>query len=212
MRRTPLPRHLLTSTVTAAVLLVGAAAVPAATAATRPGGPSQRSPMYAVAELSARRIATGDLVAAAKWGTGEPVDDPAREERVLDSASERARKLGADPRLTRLVFRDQIEANKKVQRGLHRLWRDHPAEAPTDRPDLDEVREEIDHLDQALVRAVADAAPYRRSVSFCRAALAVSAGRVSRDGNLDELHAAALDVALRSVCAAADGAPRDGRA
>ncbi|GAA2445390.1 chorismate mutase [Streptomyces pulveraceus] len=212
MRRTPLPRHLPTSTVTAAVLLVGAAAVPPATAATRPGGPSRWSPLFAVAELSARRIATGDLVAAAKWGTGEPVDDPAREERVLDSAAEQAGKLGADPRLTRLVLRDQIEANKEVQRGLHRLWRDHPAAAPTDRPGLDEVREEIGHLDEALVRAVADAAPYRRSAALCRAALAASAGRVSREGNLDELHTAALDVALRSVCTAADGVPRDGRA
>ncbi|MFE3941978.1 gamma subclass chorismate mutase AroQ [Streptomyces sp. NPDC059118] len=212
MQRTPLPRHLLTSTVTAAVLLVGAASVPPATAATCPDGPSQRLPLFSVAALSARRIATGDLVAAAKWGTGEPVDDPARERRVLDSAAEQARKLGADPRLTRLVLRDQIEANKKVQRGLHRLWRDHPAEAPTDRPDLDEVREEINRLDEALVRAVADAAPYRRSAALCRAALAVSAGRVSRGRSLDELHAAALDVALRSVCADANGVPRDGRA
>ncbi|WP_329191594.1 gamma subclass chorismate mutase AroQ [Streptomyces sp. NBC_01435] len=186
---------------TTAVLLVGAAAVPPATAATRTGGPSRRPPLFSVAELSARRIATG-----------EPVDDPAREQRVLDSAAGQARKLGADPRLTRLVFRDQIEANKKVQRGLHRLWRDHPGEAPTDRPDLDEVREEIDHLNEALVRAVADAAPYRRSVTLCRTALAVSAGRVGRDRSLDELHAAALDVALRSVCAAANGVPRDGRA
>ncbi|MEE1746216.1 gamma subclass chorismate mutase AroQ [Streptomyces sp. JV184] len=212
MQRTPPPRHWLTSTVTTAVLLVGAAAVPPATAATRTGGPSQRPPLFSVAEVSARRIATGDLVAAAKWGAGEPVDAPARELRVLDSAAGQARKLGADPRLTRRVLRDQIEANKKVQRALHRLWRDHPGEAPTDRPDLDEAREEIDRLNEALVRAVADAAPYRRSVTLCRTALAVSAGRVGRDRSLDELHAAALDVALRSVCAAANGVPRDGRA
>ncbi|MFF1649227.1 chorismate mutase [Streptomyces sp. NPDC058240] len=207
MQRTSTSRHLLTSTAITAALLVGVAAAPLSTAATGPGGSARRPPLLSVAELSARRIATGDLVAAAKWGTGSPIDDPAREQRVLDSVAEQARRLGADPRLTRLVFRDQIEANKAVQRGLHRLWRDRPSEAPTERPGLDEVRKEVDRLNKALVRAVADSAPYRRSAPLCRVALAVSAERVSHERRLDELHAAALAGSLKSVCGASTGPP-----
>ncbi|MFD7618306.1 chorismate mutase [Streptomyces sp. NPDC059802] len=198
---------MLTSTAITAVLLVGVAAAPLSTAATSPGGSARRPPLLPVAELAARRIATGDLVAAAKWGTGTPVDDPAREQRVLDSVAEQARRIGADPRLMRLVFRDQIEANKAVQRGLRRLWRDRPSEAPTERPGLDEVRKAVDRLNKALVRAVADAAPYRRSAPLCRVALAASVERVSHERRLDGLHAAALADSLKSVCGASTGAP-----
>lgn len=199
MRRPSSSRRLMTAALAAALLAGVGAAAPPAMAAALPGETAQGSPLRSVAELSARRLATGDLVAAAKWGTGGPVDDPARERRVLDSAAERAGQLGADPWLTRLVFRDQIEANKAVQRGLHRLWRDHPSEAPTERPRLDDVRKEVDRLNEALVRAVADSAPYRRAAPLCRVALAVSAGRVSRARSLDELHSTALAGSLKSV-------------
>ncbi|MFD0344237.1 gamma subclass chorismate mutase AroQ [Streptomyces sp. NPDC127117] len=206
MRRISPSRHLMTAALAAAPLLAGAGtAAPPATAAALPGGTTQVSPLHAVAELSARRLATGDLVAAAKWGTGSPVDDPVRERQVLDSAAARAGKLGADPRLTRLVFRDQIEANKAVQRGLHRLWRDHPSEAPAARPRLDDVRKEVDRLNEALVRAVADSAPYRRAAPLCRVALGISAGHVSRERGLDELHASALAGSLKSVCGSTPG-------
>ncbi|MCX4850990.1 hypothetical protein [Streptomyces sp. NBC_00893] len=108
--------------------------------------------------------------------------------------------FGADPWLTKLVFRDQIEANKAVQRGLYRLWRDHPSGAPTGRPRLDDVRKEVDRLNEALVRAVADTAPYRRAAPLSRVAPAVSAGGVSRERSLDELHSTVLAGSLQSVC------------
>ncbi|MFG3527079.1 gamma subclass chorismate mutase AroQ [Streptomyces sp. NPDC047917] len=185
----------------AVALLTGAGvAAPPSMAAALPHETAQGSALRSVAELSARRLATGDLVAAAKWGTGSPVDDPARERQVLDSAADRAGELGADPWLTRLVFRDQIEANKAVQRGLHRLWRDHLSGAPAERPRLDDVRKEIDRLNEALVRAIADSAPYRRAAPLCRVALAASAGRVSRERSLDALHVTALAGSLKSVC------------
>ncbi|MEU2672979.1 gamma subclass chorismate mutase AroQ [Streptomyces sp. NPDC007164] len=200
MRLPSSSRRSMTAAIAAALLTGVCAAGPPATAAALPGGTAQGPPPRSVAELSARRLATGGLVAAAKRGTGSPVDDPDRERQVLDSAAERAGELGADPRLTRLVFRDQIEANKAVQRGLHRLWRDHPSEAPAGRPRLDDVRKEIDRLNEALVRAVAGMAPYRRAAPLCRVALAVSAGRVGRERNLDELHSTALAGSLQSVC------------
>ncbi|MEL5955012.1 gamma subclass chorismate mutase AroQ [Streptomyces sp. CLV115] len=199
-RRRSSRRRSTTAALAAALLTGVGAAAPPSMAVALPRETAQGYALRSVAELSARRLATGDLVAAAKWGTGSPVDDPARERQVLDSAADRAEGLGADPRLTRLVFRDQIEANKAVQRGLHRRWRDHPYEAPAGRPRLDDVRKEVDRLNEALVRAVADSAPYRRAAPPCRVAPAVSAGRVSRERSLDALHATALAGSLKSVC------------
>ncbi|MFE7316918.1 chorismate mutase [Streptomyces sp. NPDC057555] len=149
--------------------------------------------------LSAERLATADLVAAAKWGTGSPVDDPAREREVLDAVAAQAREWGADPEATRRIFRDQIEANKLVQRGLHRRWDADPAHAPTTRPDLTRVRQEINRLNAELVRAVA-ASPQARTAPGCGPRLVVSALRVGRERHLDVLHAAGLARSLRSVC------------
>ncbi|MER6916363.1 gamma subclass chorismate mutase AroQ [Streptomyces sp. NPDC000594] len=153
-----------------------------------------------ITALSAERLATADLVAAAKWGTGAPIDDPAREQVVLDSVRLQAVELGADPEATVRIFRDQIEANKLVQRGLHRLWTAEPGKAPVDRPDLAEVRKEINRLNTALVRSIAEAAD-ARSTSYCRGALAVSVVQVRHEKGLDRLHTKGLARAVPSVCA-----------
>ncbi|MFJ5800477.1 chorismate mutase [Streptomyces decoyicus] len=152
-----------------------------------------------LAELSAQRLATGDLVAAAKWGTGGPIDDPAREQEVLDAVAEQARRLGADPAATVRIFRDQIEASKVVQRGLHRRWHADPAQAPTTRPDLDEVRKEINRINGELVRAIARS-PHARSAPYCAPLLIVAAAQVRHERHLDGLHTVALARSLRSVC------------
>ncbi len=141
-------------------------------------------------------------MAAAKWGTGSPIDDPAREQEVLETVADQARRLGADPAATVRVFRDQIEANKVVQRGLYRRWDADPAQAPTQRPDLQEVRKEINRVNGALVRALAGS-PRARSAPYCAPLLTAAAVRVHRQRRLDTLHTAALARSLRSVCTGA---------
>ncbi|MFG2628306.1 chorismate mutase [Streptomyces sp. NPDC048473] len=191
--------------VAATVLFAGvAAATPASvatthTATTTASGAGPHSPLFSITGLSARRLATGDLVAAAKWGTGSPIDDPAREQQVLDAVADQARQLDADPEVTRRIFRDQIEANKVVQRGLHRRWQDDPSKAPTVRPDLSEVRKEVNRINEALVRAIAASAVHR-SAPLCGVALAAAAVRVRHERHLDGLHTAALGGSLKSVC------------
>ncbi|MFK0295940.1 chorismate mutase [Streptomyces sp. NPDC090442] len=198
----------------AAVLFAGvgvgsgsAAAVPAG-AAPRPAAdpvraaapaPSPADHLRPLAALSAARLATADLVAAAKWGTGSPIDDPAREREVLAAVAAQAREAGADPEATVRIFRDQIEANKLVQRGLYRRWGADPAHAPTTRPDLARVRQEINRLNGELVRAVA-ASPRARTAPGCGPRLALAALRVGDERRLDLLHAAGLARSLRSVC------------
>ncbi|GAA0479957.1 chorismate mutase [Streptomyces stramineus] len=192
--RTPL-RHLL---VPASALTLLLSAVPAVAAS--PGTASRTyAQLLPLADLSAQRLRTADQVAAAKWGTGGPVDDPARERQVLDAVAARAGELGADPAATVRIFRDQIEANKTVQRGLHRRWEVDPSQAPAERPDLAEVREEINRLNDGLVAAVAASARARAARS-CGAQLTAGAARVRHEQRLGALHTKALVRALSSVC------------
>ncbi|WP_326810108.1 gamma subclass chorismate mutase AroQ [Streptomyces scopuliridis] len=200
-RPTPSVRRLVASIVTTAsvatVLLAGAGtgtarAVPAAA----PGPYARLSP---IAELSARRLATADLVAAAKWGTDSPADDPVRERQVLDEVAREAGELGAEPAATVRIFRDQIEANKDVQRALHRRWDARPSEAPSVRPDLAEVRAEINRVNDALVRAIARTAQ-DRGAPYCGGVLLASTVVTGGELRLDAPHMTALHRSLGSVC------------
>ncbi|MFJ4839403.1 chorismate mutase [Streptomyces sp. NPDC088746] len=199
MRATASPWRTLTAGAVMAVLWTGSAsaAVPAPTA-----GRGSYGELHSLADLSAQRLGTAELVAAAKWGTGGPVDDPAREQRVLDAAARQAREVRADPVATVQIFRDQIEANKQVQRALHSRWNANPADAPGETPDLSEVREKINRLNLALVRGIAVSAGPRAAPS-CRATLTAATVRVRHDRRLERVRSTALALALRSVCAGA---------
>ncbi|MFF5718426.1 gamma subclass chorismate mutase AroQ [Streptomyces buecherae] len=165
-----------------------------------PAWAGARGALRPLAELSARRLRTADLVAAAKWGTGRPIDDPERERQVLAAVARQAGEAGGDPVVTVVVFRDQIAANKLVQRALHRRWRAAPDQAPTERPDLARVRAETNRINGGLVRAVAASEP-ARTAWLCPVALLHEAARAHRDQALDGPHGVALARALRSVCA-----------
>nr|WP_202121624.1 chorismate mutase [Streptomyces sp. BA2] len=189
----------------AVALLAGSGAAAAAAAA--PVQPSAVSAgsyarLHPLVDLAARRLATADLVAAAKYGTSSPIDDPAREQQVLDDVARQARELGADPEATVRIFRDQIEASKVVQRELHRRWDADPSQAPgpDERPDLAEVRKEINRVNGELVRGIADS-PAARAARSCRGLVTVAGVRVRHERQLDLLHSVALGRALPSVCA-----------
>src|SRR5947208_9192944 len=133
------PMQILTPLRTTLTAAAAVLAIPGTAAAAPTSAFPLSSPLHPVASLAAERLATADLVAAAKWGTDSPIDDPAREQVVLDNVAAQAQQLGADPDEIRVIFRDQIEANKTVQRGLFQRWTDHPDEAPTTKPDLSVV-------------------------------------------------------------------------
>ncbi|MGI5507855.1 gamma subclass chorismate mutase AroQ [Streptomyces sp. CA-106131] len=86
--------------------------------------------------LIVQRLLVSDLVAAAKFGTGTPINDPAREQQALGEVRQQAITLGLDPDETVAFFQGQITASKIVQEGLFAEWTAHPNEAPTARPDL----------------------------------------------------------------------------
>ncbi|MEU4964526.1 gamma subclass chorismate mutase AroQ [Streptomyces smyrnaeus] len=160
-----------------------------------PGGPTAAvehphrvTGLDLVADVSAERLAPADVVAAAKYGTGKPIDDPVRERAVLEDVAKQSTEHGLDARGTKAVFRDQMEAGKRVQRGLHARWAAHPAERPTERVDLaTQVRPTLDRLTSHLLNALAAAAPARDHPS-CAAQLATHGTRAARERHSDSLH------------------------
>jgi chorismate mutase len=103
------------------VLAVLFAVVSALLLATLPASASGTS-LWRLTDLAAQRVRIADRVAAAKYGTPSPIDDPAREQQIYDSVAARAPQLGLAPADAVRFFRAQIEANKLVQRGLYARW------------------------------------------------------------------------------------------
>ena len=143
----------------------------------------------AVVGLVVERLLVTDGVAAAKFGSGSSVDDPEREERLLDQVRAQSGAAGVDPDLAVAFMRDQITASKVVQRGLLTRWAAWPDEAPTASPDLRTVRERLDRLTTDLLRELAAVGRIEQ----------LAAGDIPAVERLDELHRTALDAAMRSV-------------
>ncbi|MFI7018382.1 chorismate mutase [Streptomyces sp. NPDC050164] len=196
----------LLSTLTAAATLAVGTAGPA-TAAERPAPVRHTAATHGttsglapVTELLAQRLLLADKVAAAKYGTDTPIDDPEREARILDDVRARAAGLGLAPDAVAAVFRDQMEANKLVQRGLYARWDANPGERPTERPDLaKEVRPALDRITTQLLAALDDT-ERARALPSCGPRLATAAGWSAYTHRLDALHLKGLGRALPSVC------------
>ena len=155
--------------------------------------------LLALADVAAQRVLLADTVAAAKWGTAAPINDPARERVVLDAAAAKATRLGVDPVFARVVFTDQIEANKDVQNGLYSQWRAHPDRAPTTRPDLGLVRPVLDRITDQLLVDLRVTTQIRTEPS-CAEELTATRHHVEQTRHLDPLHGDALIRALSSLC------------
>ncbi|MFF3652615.1 chorismate mutase [Streptomyces sp. NPDC002181] len=189
----------LTSAGAAALVACG----PSQTTGTAPAQPNSTTAEQAlgtIARLAAERVMTADTVAAAKWGTTQPIDDPAREKTVLDDAAAQAAKLGIDQATVQQIFKDQIAANKDVQRALYAQWREHPAEQPTHRPDLaTQVRPILDRVDSQLLTAIQKAQPLLPRPD-CAALLERGKATTVQAMGLDAVHRSGLDQALAHTC------------
>ncbi|MFF3565335.1 gamma subclass chorismate mutase AroQ [Streptomyces sp. NPDC002574] len=184
------------------VLALVAPVSPASSWAARAPAPAWATTLV---RLYAERLATADTVAAAKWGTDRPIDDPARERRILAGAAERAGALGVSPALATRVLTDQIEAGKLVQRGLYRSWERHSAQRPRTRPDLARtVRPRLDRVDAELLSALA-AAGRGPAGERCTALMARAATARAAADRLDALHRLGLARAREHTCAGGAG-------
>ncbi|MFC8142100.1 chorismate mutase [Streptomyces paradoxus] len=202
-RRLPSALTVLGAVATATALALGPAG-PATAGTQRPAPARQTAAAHgltSVTDLLAQRLLLADKVAAAKYGTDTPIDDPVREAQILTDVRVRAAALGLRPDAVAAVFRDQIEANKLVQRALFARWDAHPGERPTERPDLaKEVRPALDRITTGLLTALRDT-ERARTVPSCGPRLATAAGWSAYTHRLDALHLEGLGRALPSVCA-----------
>lgn len=201
MRPHRLRSVLISVCVSSAVALTGVVPAAAESSSPPPHTVVGARSLTELTNLFAERLLVADKVAAAKYGTAVPIDDPVREKAILDDVAARAVGLGLDPDDVTAVFRDQIEANKLVQRGLYARWDAHPEERPVERPDLvTEVRPVLDRITTRLLNALQETRGLRGGVS-CEPRLRVAALRSAYGHRLDRLHVEGLVRALPSVCA-----------
>jgi chorismate mutase-like protein len=153
-------------------------------------------------DLAVQRILVSDEVAASKFYTCTPVEDPLRERQVLAEAGRRSAEMGLDREATITFFRSQIEASKAVQRGLLARWRAHPDQAPATSPDLDAIRARLDELADQLLEQLRSTQTVRRSTRGCSTRLFDARTPVAAAHHLDALHLRALDMVTESVCLA----------
>jgi chorismate mutase len=101
--------------------------------------------------LIAKRLSLGVDVAAAKFARGGQIDDPVREEEILDWVANKP-PGGVGPEARVAFFRDQIVANKVIQRGLHDHWRENPADFPARwRGVTEEIRPRLDLVSRHML-------------------------------------------------------------
>lgn len=97
--------------------------------------------------LTKERLELGEQVAAAKYWSGQPIEDLEREAQVLRDVARRCAEIGLDPEVGTTYFRTQMEAGKRLQRRLHAMWRERPESRPDFSRDLsEELRPRLDRL------------------------------------------------------------------
>lgn len=168
---------------------------PASSATAKPLG--RLGPLTA---LVIERLLVSDDVAAAKSGTGSPVEDPVREAQVLEQVRAQAEAAGVDADMAVAFFRDQITASKEVQRALFARWTAHPDKAPTTRPDLGVIRVRLDRLTTDLLAELRNTADLRDRPVTCSVQLALAEVSGAVRERLDVPHRRALSTATDSVC------------
>lgn len=149
------------------------------------------------------RLAIMRDVAAAKWLSGAPILDAAREAAVLQQVAVRARSLGLDSATSQAFFAEQIRLARDVQQRWHDAWQRAGHCAPCDEPaDLQTVRERIDATNEAQFAALYLLVPLRDDAA---AAVMEQMQATVRRHELPVDDVVALMTALRGVVRVAGG-------
>jgi len=155
--------------------------------------PEVRASLDELLTLIERRLAVAPLVARAKWNSGAPIDDPARERQILDRVTAQAQQASVDAALARAFFQSQFDAGKLIQRHLHQQWRRESQPPFADAPNLArDVRPVLDELTPRLIASLRAVTPLL-SDRAARAYLADRGQLVIRD----EIGGGAREEALR---------------
>lgn len=104
-------------------------------------------------QLRAERLAVVDQVALWKWKNDKPIEDPARESKVLDSVEQLAADRGLDRSEARKFFESLMAEARQRQHALHDAWRKSGPPADTSAIEIDLLRQKIDRLTPQLLEA-----------------------------------------------------------
>jgi chorismate mutase len=170
-------------------------------------------PLGKLIELVVQRLALAHDVAAVKYANGQPIDDRVREGEILQALTSAPEVSGPYRQTGIQFFRDQIEANKVIQRGLHHRWQAHPEEVPSAYPSLAaEIRPQLDRITTQIMLQLKSVAEMPRvspgdvaDLVDERLATEASARQLPR------LHRAAALFAMRSLCTESARVPRAAR-
>jgi endo-1,4-beta-xylanase len=114
------------------------------------------TPAVQLAALIDERLSIVTEVARAKWNTQAAIEDPAREQALLQSLRERATALGVPAATVDRFFGAQIEAAKVLQRELHARWRQQRQGQFAGVADLArDIRPEIDRITSRMLETLA---------------------------------------------------------
>ena len=109
-------------------------------------------------QLIDQRLDVAPMVAKAKWNSGGAVNDPPREQLILDAVTAQA--SGLDAVFVRRFFQAQFDASKALQLGLHAQWQQQGAGKFSDAPDLGrDVRPLLDRLTPQLIASLRQLQP-----------------------------------------------------
>jgi len=208
-KKAPQRIRLIGSALVATAVLFGpipavAAPTPALAADARPSNEVQ-SPdrLGPLTDLVIQRLLVSDQVAASKFGTSTPIDDPVREQQELTTIKRAALAMGLDPAATVQFFQAQITASKIVQRGLLQRWTARPDLAPTSRPGLNAIRTQLDQITTGVLQQLKATQGFREKARPCTIALTSAHLSGEERNHLDTVHRQALSAALQSTCSPA---------
>jgi chorismate mutase len=157
------------------------------------------SPLIPLVDAAAQRLQTADPVAAYKYRTGGAVDDPKREQQVIDSVTAAAGANRIDPDYVGKIFRNQIDATTSVEYTRFAQWKIDPGAVPATAPDLAETRKTIDRLNQTMVHEMA-ARWDALHAPTCAADRDAAVTAVTGSRALDPVYQSALAYATHAYC------------
>lgn len=138
------------------LLLCACQSLPASTASIASISATQQQRIDDLLRLIDQRLSVAVMVAQTKWNSGAPINDPVREQKILDDLAATFPQTDPQERLfTRRFFQAQFDAGKIIQVSLHAQWRKEqraPFAAP---PDLArDIRPKLDRLTPLLIDAL----------------------------------------------------------
>lgn len=110
--------------------------------------------------LMQQRLNLAQDVAMHKWNAKAAIDDPVREQQILDGLAQQAPQYGLEPKQVQDFFAVQIVAGKLIQAALFAEWTNKSQVPFGNPPDLKTaIRPALDKLTVELLMALAEAQP-----------------------------------------------------